>query len=134
MLASRGGISGFQHHSRLAVERASASPAMADAFGAPQTARGEYRAVASISWDAIEALRHAGALERMLAVGTGTSPHRRGVGKTLPGLQDPGRIERAAHELHGVEVVGGEHLAACDCFLSAPTPCSPVIAPPASMQ
>ena len=39
----------------------------------------------------------------------GTSPHSRGVGNTLPGLEMPLRVEGAAHQLHRVEVVVGVH-------------------------
>ena len=39
----------------------------------------------------------------------GTSPHSRGVGNILPGLRQAGRVEGAAHQLHGVEVLLGEH-------------------------
>ena len=49
-------------------------------------------------------------LDRMLrGTGPGTSPHSRGVGSTLPGLQSRCRIDRVAHLLHHVEVVVGEH-------------------------
>ena len=41
--------------------------------------------------------------------GPGTSPHRRGVGSTLPGLQRRCGSMRVAHLLHHVEVVVGEH-------------------------
>ena len=48
-----------------------------------------------------EALGQPGRFDRMLRdTDPGTSPHSRGVGKILPGLQMPGRVERAAHALH----------------------------------
>jgi hypothetical protein len=40
----------------------------------------------------------------------GTSPHRRGVGNTLFGLNGAG-IERAAHEVHRLEIGIGEEFA-----------------------
>ena len=39
----------------------------------------------------------------------GTSPHSRGVGKTLPGLEMLCGVEGAADQLHGVEVLVGVH-------------------------
>ena len=39
----------------------------------------------------------------------GTSPHSRGVGNTLPGLEMFCGVEGAAHQLHGVQVLVGEH-------------------------
>ena len=68
--------------------------------------------------------------------GTARAPRRTAAasGSTLPGLQMFGRVERAAHQLHRVEVDRRRTCPACSAFLSAPTPCSPVIEPPASMQ
>src|SRR6185295_3729683 len=65
--------------------------------------------------------------------GPGTSPHRRGVGKTLPGLQRPegsnaARTRCISARSSGANIVG------MYWDLSAPMPCSPVSDPPASMQ
>ena len=49
----------------------------------------------------------------------GRSPHSRGVGKTLPGFAMPAGVERAAHELHRVEVLGRELLAHLHPLLGA---------------
>ena len=65
--------------------------------------------------------------------GPGTSPHSRGVGKTLPGLRarpDRSRVRTRciASRSSSLNISGIAHA------LSVPTPCSPVIEPPASMQ
>src|SRR5918993_1151188 len=65
--------------------------------------------------------------------GPGTSPHMRGVGKTFPGLQMAAG-SNACRSSCIVSRSASENIFAIDVDLSAPTPCSPVIEPPASIQ
>ena len=70
----------------------------------------------------------------MLAgTGPGTSPHSRGVGITLPGLASPAG-SNAQRSRWNAARSGSSNIFGMCFFLSTPTPCSPVIEPPASRQ
>ena len=63
------------------------------------------------------------------------APRRRAGGREdLSRVREPVRVERAPQQLHGVQVVGGEHPRHVLRPCPTPTPCSPVIDPPCSMQ
>ena len=67
------------------------------------------------------------------AYGPGRSPHRRGVGNTLPGLQRPAG-SNAQRSRCIVSRSFGPNIFGIAPFLSTPTPCSPVIEPPWARQ
>ena len=63
--------------------------------------------------------------------GPGTSPHSRGVGITLPGFASPSG-SNAQRSFWNAARSGSANIFGMCCFLSTPTPCSPVIEPPSS--
>ena len=65
--------------------------------------------------------------------GPGTSPHSRGVGITLPGLASPAGSNAQRRRWNASRSASPNIFGMC-FFLSTPTPCSPVIEPPASRQ
>src|SRR5205807_1058919 len=79
---------------------------------------------------ASEELRDPRRLQRMRLVGTRLLRAQAGTREHLGGVGQPLGIEGAAHALHGVEVRLGEHHGH-ERLLPSPTPCSPVIEPPA---
>src|ERR1043166_2262089 len=64
-------------------------------------------------------LRESGSFDRMLTIGSGHFAAEARSGEDLAGIADAGRIERAAHELHRVEVGLGEHLRHVELLVDA---------------